>query len=340
VTQVTSATGTSSDRSQRPTFRGDVPLGAVVPEDVWRSVRITLIIAYALGYLWWLRVEGLPIDRVSVTLSVAIFLGCAFIGRPRHVWKQLVIDSLLYAAMWYSYDRTRSAADALGFPVQVESMRDIDRFLFLGYDPSVVLQQHFWQPGVRWWDVVASSTYYTHFVLPIIAIAVLWVVSHRQWVRFMKRFATVIGVACAMFIVFPTAPPWMVSQQYQLIAPLHRDPARGFLHLGFKGFVHSYDVALGNGNAIAAMPSLHASFALFVPAFFLPWIRPKWLKALVLLFPVLMLTSLVYLGEHWVIDGLVGWAVVGGSFWFWNRMERRSRRLKAGRARVALAGMA
>jgi membrane-associated phospholipid phosphatase len=242
--------------------------------------------------------------------------------------------------MWYAYDRTRSAADALGFPVQVESMRDIDRFLFLGYDPNVVLQEHFWQPTVRWWDVVASTTYYTHFVLPIIAIAVLWVISRRQWVRFMKRFATVIGVACAMFIVVPTAPPWMVSQQYKLLAPLHRDPARGFLHLGFKGFVHSYDLALGNGNAIAAMPSLHASFALFVPAFFLPWIKPKWLKALALMFPVLMLTSLVYLGEHWVIDGLVGWAVVGGSFWFWNRMERRSRRLKAQRARVALAGMA
>jgi hypothetical protein len=28
------------------------------------------------------------------------------------------------------------------------------------------------------------------------------------------------------------------------------------------------------GNAVAAMPSLHAAFALFVPAFFLPWLRP------------------------------------------------------------------
>ena len=125
----------------------------------------------------------------------------------------------------------------------------------------------------------------------------------------------------------------MVSQKYQLLAPLHRDPGRGVVHIGFKGFVHSYNVALGNGNAIAAMPSLHASFALMVPAFFLPWLKPRWLKALVLVFPVLMLTSLVYLGEHWVIDGLVGWAIVGATFLFWNRMERRSRRQRAGRAR-------
>ena len=26
----------------------------------------------------------------------------------------------------------------------------------------------------------------------------------------------------------------------------------------------------------------------------------------------MMLTSLVYFGEHWVIDGFVGWAIVGG----------------------------
>ena len=54
-----------------------------------------------------------------------------------------------------------------------------------------------------------------------------------------------------------------------------------------------------------------------------------WLKVVVLVFPVLMLTSLVYLAEHWVIDGLVGWAIVGGSFWFWNRFENRQRRKRA-----------
>src|SRR6478736_9649863 len=161
VERVTSTTGTRADRSQDPSFRRGVPLGHVVPEDLWRPVRITLMIAYAIGYLWWLRVEGLPIDRISVAASVAIFLGCAFIGRPRHVWKQLAIDSVLYAAMWYAYERTRGAADALGFPVQVEAMRNIDRLMFFGNDPSVVLQQHFWHSTVRWWDVLASSIYHT-----------------------------------------------------------------------------------------------------------------------------------------------------------------------------------
>ena len=50
----------------------------------------------------------------------------------------------------------------------------------------------------------------------------------------------------------------------------------------------------------------------------------------------MMLSSLVYFGEHWVIDGLVGFALVGASFWFWNWFEARQRRRRAGRARAAL----
>jgi membrane-associated phospholipid phosphatase len=107
--------------------------------------------------------------------------------------------------------------------------------------------------------------------------------------------------------------------------------------MGFKAYALGWKNSLDWGNAVAAMPSLHASFALIVPAFFLPWLKPIWLKAIVLLFPAIMLTSLVYLGEHWVIDGLVGWAIVGSSFWFWNRMEDRGRRKRANRSLTELA---
>jgi membrane-associated phospholipid phosphatase len=128
----------------------------------------------------------------------------------------------------------------------------------------------------------------------------------------------------------------MASKNYHLIPPLSRSAGRGFTAMGLHAAAVSWKNALDWGNAVAAMPSLHASFALIVPAFFLPWIKPRWLKAVVLLFPVVMLTSLVYLAEHWVIDGLVGWAIVGASFLFWNRFEDRQRRNRAQRALAML----
>jgi membrane-associated phospholipid phosphatase len=315
-------------------------LSAVVPFDVMRTVRLAMMSLYLVGYVWWLRNRGLPIDRVSVAISLGIFLICAFVGRSLRTFAVLILDVVLYCVMWFAYEMTRGSADHLGMPLQVELPRNIDRALFFGHDPNVVLQAHFWDSRVHWYDWVASLSYMTHFVVPVVVMAVLWATTHHQWARFMKRFATVLGVACVMFVVMPTAPPWMVSKEpYDLLPNLHRAAGRGFADLGFHGFVRSWQSALDWGNAVAAMPSLHASFALIVPAFFLPWLKPWWLKALVLCFPIVMLTSLVYLAEHWVIDGIVGWLVVGGSFWFWNWFERRGRLRDAARARLALGAL-
>jgi membrane-associated phospholipid phosphatase len=327
----------------QPTLDHRVALGDVVPIDylVWlRRAALTTFCIYAIV---WTRDNGILWDRVGIAKAVGVFLVCAFIGRPARQWATLVIDVLLYSAMWFAYETTRGAADGkilgIKFPLQVQSVRNIDRVLFFGHDPNTVLQKHFWKSTVHWWDKVASLTYFTHFIFVPIVMGVLWATSHRQWARFMKRFATVIGVACLMFIVFPTAPPWMAAKNYHLLPPLQRSTGRGFIAVGLHAAAASWNNAKAWSNAVAAMPSLHASFALIVPAFFLPRIKPIWLKAVVLTFPVLMLTSLVYLAEHWVIDGLVGWMIVGGSFWFWNRFEGRQRRNRAQRTNLALEAL-
>lgn len=325
------APATLSPRAARRALR------EVVPADPWVNIRLVGFIAFGIAYVWWFFNRGLIIDRISVALSVAIFIVIGHLGRPLRRWAMLVFDVLCYCAMWLIYEESRGWADHAGFPLQVELPRNIDRFLFFGVDPNVWLQrQLFDSQTVHWYDKIASSTYYTHFILPVIAIAVLWVTNHREWTRFIKRFATLLVVACTMFVLMPTVPPWMADDKYRILDPLVRHTGRGFQAMGLKGFVRSWQSALDWGNAVAAMPSLHAGFALFVPAFFLPQIKPKWLKALVLLFPVLMLTSLVYFGEHYVIDGLVAWVIVGLTFLFWGWQEKHQRRRRAARAHAFL----
>jgi membrane-associated phospholipid phosphatase len=341
--------------TEAPTFTPPLErarLRDAVPFEWLRPARLVLMWGYLAGYLWWLKYRGLTVDRISVAMAVGVFLLCAFVGKSWRTWGVLLLDCFAYCVMWLGYERTRGAADdgvsVLGlfrirFPLQVTVMRDIDRVLFLGHDPTVVLQRHFWNNSVvRWYDVVAGTTYMTHFVLPMVVMAVLWAISHRQWARYMKRLASLLAVACLMFILLPTVPPWMAGSAqypYRIIPTLHRNAGRGFYHLGMDSFRNSYAVALSNGNGVAAMPSLHASFALLTPAFFLPWIKPKWLKALLLVFPVLMLASLVYLAEHWVIDGLVGWALTGAAFWGWHRWEDHTRARRATWAREALSAL-
>jgi len=65
-----------------------------------------------------------------------------------------------------------------------------------------------------------------------------------------------------------------------------------------------------DANAVAALPSLHAAFALLVTVGLWPVVR-HWLPRILLAgFPIAMGVTLVYSGEHYVVDVLLGFAYV------------------------------
>ena len=177
--------------ADQPTLDHRVALGEIVPTDYLAWLRRVTLTSFCVYALIWTRDNGILWDRVGIAKAVAIFLACAFVGRPARQWATLALDLLLYCAMWFAYETTRGAADGrifgLRFPLQVQAPRNIDRFLFFGHDPNTVLQQHFWRTNVQWWDKVASLTYFTHFIFVPIVMGALWATSHRQWARFMKR---------------------------------------------------------------------------------------------------------------------------------------------------------
>lgn len=288
-------------------------------------------VAFGVAYGFWLHRYGIVTDRISVLMAVIVVLVVGHLGRPWFRWRQLALDLVLYSALWLAYEETRGTADRLGFPLQVESVRNIDRVLFWGADPTVWLQRRFYSPGVvRWYDVVASVVYATHFVVPVAVIVVLWLSNRSEWVRFMRRLATVLFVACVSFVVLPTAPPWMAgggSRAIRLDAlpPVARLTGRGWFHLGLDIFVQVWETGRDWANSVAAMPSLHAAFALLVVVFFFPSLRSWWWRAALLTFPLAMGLALVYLGEHYVADVLAGWALVGLSCALWAWLERRRR---------------
>ncbi|MFK8023179.1 MAG: phosphatase PAP2 family protein [Ilumatobacter sp.] len=298
----------------------------------WAYIRQSLLVAYVIGYVSWFFLYGIIIDRISVLLSFALFLAVASVGRPPHEWVRTGRDLLVFIAMWIAYDESRGIADSLGMPIQVESVRDIDRFLFFGNDGVVWLQERFLAPlgTVRWYDVVGSCIYYSHFIVPPITFAVLWLVNRHEWVRYMRRFATVMFIACAMFIALPTAPPWMAANgsartgiEGGALPELRRPTGNGWRTIGLEGFVEAWDVGRDWANEVAAMPSLHSAYALFVVAFFWPKISRRWVRICLSAYPVTMAVTLMYFGEHYFVDALAGWAIVGLSFFVWNRIERR-----------------
>lgn len=327
----------------RPTSTPSNPLSCLVAPDPFRRVRVTLVSMYVGAYGIWFVTQGVIIDRISEMITVVALLALAHVGLPARRWVKLAGDVILYALMWLVYQESRGIADRIGMPLQVESVRNVDRALLFGRDVSVELQHHFYDPRhVRWYDVVGSLVYMSHYWLPIAVIVTLWIRNRRQWVRFVRRFATVLFVACIMFVVVPTAPPWMAAggdSQIRLNAlePVQRITWRGWRHVGLDGFAHAWDTGRDWLNNVAAMPSLHAGFSLFVVVFAFPWVRRGSARAALLMLPVAMATSLVYFGEHYLADAVAAWIVVGLTFLGWNRVERSLRRRRIARSRRAVA---
>jgi membrane-associated phospholipid phosphatase len=79
-------------------------------------------------------------------------------------------------------------------------------------------------------------------------------------------------------------------------------------------------------NDIAAMPSLHAAYPMLLLLFFWARARP-WMRALLVGYVLAMAFSLVYLGEHFVIDELAGWCAAAAVYFGGSRLlDWRQRR--------------
>lgn len=198
--------------------------------------------------------------------------------------------------------------NALGFGLHLTEPAAVDRFLFGGELPTAWLQERLYGPrGPQWYDAVGALVYISHFVVIPAVAAVLWFRDRTRFRDWIGCVLLMTGVGIVIYVVYPMSPPWLAAE-VGVIEPVARIPGLGwqYLHLAVVGDL------LGTGqaasNPVAAMPSLHAAGAAVLAVFC--WSRTGWCgRGLLALYPVLMGLTLVYTGEHYVIDVLVGWLV-------------------------------
>ncbi|PZM96855.1 MAG: inositol phosphorylceramide synthase [Actinobacteria bacterium] len=268
--------------------------------------------AFVIG---WLAI-GLPTDPVYAF----VWLWTATIAWNSHrPWR----SHLAFARDWIpivlllvGYNLSRGFADNGAVPHALELIA-ADRWMFGwaldGEVPTVWLQRHLYDPArVHWWDVLVSWVYFSHFVVALAAAVVLWLRSRARWAAFMRRWGFLCVTGLATYFLYPAAPPWWAAK-YGLLEEVARISTRGWKAIGLHGAGNLLNAGQLASNPVAAMPSLHTAFALFVVLFFLRSVRRRWWP-LLLAYPLAMTFTLVYAGEHYVIDVLVGWAYVGMTF--------------------------
>ena len=225
-------------------------------------------------------------------------------------WSPLSAILVAYAvAGWISAPLRNgdgAGENRVGAGLHVQGPALADERLF-GVVPTVWLQERLLAPEPRWYDAVASLVYITHFVtIPLLA---AWV-----WFRLRERFGawlvavlTMSVVGITGYVVYPAAPPWLASDR-GAIGAVERASYSGwdYLHLDWLGRLTQ--AGQDGSNPVAAMPSLHAGAALLVALFLWPSVGAVARAALVA-YTCAMGLTLVYTGEHYVVDIVAGWLV-------------------------------
>jgi membrane-associated phospholipid phosphatase len=198
------------------------------------------------------------------------------------------------------------ATNRVGAALHVEGPAAADERLF-GTVPTVWLQERLVDGTPHWWDALAALVYVTHFVAIPLLTAVAWFALRDRFREWVVAALTMSLVGIAGYVAYPAAPPWLASERGDL-GDVARISHVGWdvLHLDVVGRIT--EAGQSGSNPVAAMPSLHAGAALLV-ALFLWSSASRVVRAALVAYAAAMALTLVYTGEHYVVDVLAGWAV-------------------------------
>lgn len=295
---------------------------------VWRGPALAL---YTVALGTWIVTIGVPTDPFQLFAWLWLATIAWNASRPWRSHLSFVRDWAPAFAFLVLYLYSRGLSDEL-LPVSVHWTEPIhvDRWLGGGTLPTDWLQRQWCgdpclrSSSPRWYDVLFTTIYYTHFVAGLTVAVVLWLRSRAAWVPWMRRYLVINFAALAVYMVYPMAPPWLASKQGYIAETLPRLTGRGWSDIGLGGF---HVVLAKVGNPVAAMPSLHGGLAMLIALYAISRLRSPW-RWLLLLYPLLMATALVYYAEHYVVDLIAGWllaaAVMVGCAWWERRASRRS----------------
>ncbi len=250
--------------------------------------------------------------------------------------RPFLIRFLPLVSLLLLYELFRGVADDWNGTVHFTEMIIADRWMFNGAMPPSVLQSWWWNGQVRWYDFYFYFLYTIHFLMPIILAVLLWKKADRFYWAFVWAIVGLSFAAFVTYILFPAAPPWMAKELGYFSEPMHRISSDIWAAMGIQNFSEVYNRL--PANPVAAVPSLHSAYPMLFSLFVIMAFGKKYWW--VFIYPISMWVGVVYLGEHYVIDVVLGaiYAVLAvlasRSFMSWYRRELRRHPLRYVRSKL------
>ena len=207
----------------------------------------------------------------------------------------------------------RGVADNVGFPVHTGDLSRLEQFLFLGALPTQVLQRLFFVPGrFTALDYAAVAVHWSYFFIPYIIVFAVWLRRPQATMEPALLLALTFAVSLVIYVLLPGTPPWLAAAQPG--APqVYRITCFVWNSVNPEAYARIYET-IGDPNPIACLPSVH--FAITFMLFLYSLGKGRLWSIIAGVYAAAMAFSLVYMGEHYVVDclfgGLVAWAVWAG----------------------------
>jgi hypothetical protein len=290
--------------------RWSVPTNGIAHESPASRREITLLAVYFAAVIALTDIANV---RLGVELlPLVVLLPAIVISRAPTAFLR---DWWFFLAGLFLWNLSGPVAAKSTFPLHLTMMLQTDRAIFFGHDPVVAVQQLATGQHVNLLDWIASAGYNLHLPEPYIAGYFLWRLNRAVYFQFAAAALILLVLGLITFIMFPAIPPWMASERYGAIpGVLNRFSLALRAHpLPFHGTPLFYLFRF-RGDAVAAFPSEHAAFPMLELLAF-SRCAGKWVAFSFGLWVLLVLFTIVYLGEHWVTDALAGWAYAIAIFW-------------------------
>jgi len=195
-------------------------------------------------------------------------------------------------------------------------LRDLDRVLWFGSDPAVVLHDLF---GTGWAAHFFSGVYFVWIVLvPVsIAIALVWTrhTTAGSWYVTAVAFDWMLGAA--VYLVVPSTGPVYTAAQRGQFAELPHTYNTDLAETLWDDRVVVLGDVFGSGTlqTIAAFPSLHVGIMVTICLVVEYVGLARWLRVASWVFLGLTILATIYLGWHYFVDVIAGAAVGSVTVW-------------------------
>jgi membrane-associated phospholipid phosphatase len=239
-------------------------------------------------------------------------------------------DFVPFALLIVAYAECRGLAHLIAPHPFYRPQLEAERTLFGGVVPAQWLQARLWAGDTHWYDTLARGLLHLHFVVPPVLAFMLWVKRRALFARFAASMIVLSFAAAAVFAAFPAAPPWAAAEA-GLLPNVVKLPVASAPEVSSAG-LSSHGLSAGtaiHGNPYAAIPSLHAGYAFLVFLAVASVLlrhggRFRWpLIAVAFSYPLLQALTVIYTGNHYVVDIAIGFAFAYGAFVATNRVWRK-----------------